>query len=218
MPTYQDLMLPLLRAVGDANSHRVRDVVEELADQFRLSADERAELLPSGTQKAFVNRVNWGATYLRKAGLLESPARAHVRLTEEGTRVLAMAPAKVDRSFLMRYPAFVAFVSGVGRPEDESSARERVPAVSQQSTPDERMQDAAAELRVALKEDLLAKVKAASPGFFERLVIDVLLGMGYGGSRREAAEHLGRSGDGGLDGVIKQDPLGLDAVYVQAKR
>jgi len=160
--------------------------------------------------------VNWATTYLKKAGLLEAAGRAQVRVTPEGRSVLANPPPRIDRAFLLRYPSFVAFVA---TRVPKSPGGEIVPPdLVETDTPRERIDAAAKELAEDLADELLAKVKAGSPKFFESLVIDLLGAMGYGGSRAEASELLGRSGDAGLDGVIRQDRLGLEAVYVQAKR
>jgi restriction system protein len=217
IPGYQDTMGPILRATGDGTDHRIKDLVALLAEQFALTPDERNTPLPSGGQSLFANRVNWATTYLKKAGLLEATGRAQVRITSEGRRVLTAPPARIDRAFLLRYPSFAAFVlTRAPRPPGEPA--QPTPESPETSTPRERIDSAAKELSEDLADDLLTKVKAGSPRFFERLVIDLLRAMGYGGSRAEAAELLGRSGDAGLDGVIRQDRLGLEAVYVQAKR
>ncbi|MGI8407777.1 MAG: restriction endonuclease, partial [Actinomycetota bacterium] len=173
--------------------------------------------LPSGGN-LFANRVNWATTYLKKAGLLESAGRAQVRVTAEGRSVLASPPPRIDRSFLLRYPSFVAFVQA----RAPKTANETPPALhldpAETGTPRERIDAATTELSEALSDELLAKIKAGSPRFFEQLVIDLLLAMGYGASHAETSKLLGRSGDAGLDGIIRQDRLGLEAVYVQAKR
>ncbi|MGH9159909.1 MAG: restriction endonuclease [Vicinamibacteraceae bacterium] len=209
-------MGPVLRATADGREHRIRDIVVQLARQFGLTATDLATLLPSGTQSVFANRVHWAATYLKKAGLLEAAGRAQVRITAEGRRVLAEPPARVDRAFLMRYPSFVEFAQA--KAPKAPAAGSQVEPEAAEATPRERIDAAVKELSQELADDLLAKVKASSPQFFERLVIDLLRAMGYGGSYAEAAALLGRSGDAGLDGVIRQDRLGLEAVYVQAKR
>lgn len=216
IPGYQDTMGPVLRATADGGEHKVKDIVVDLARQFDLTPEDLAMRLPSGTQGVFVNRVHWATTYLKKAGLLEATGRAQVRITSEGRRVLADPPARVDRSFLLRYPSFVEFAQTKAPKGAEVLAPAGSDAV--EATPRERIDAAVKELSRDLSDELLRKVKESSPRFFERLVIDLLRAMGYGGSHAEAAALLGRSGDAGLDGVIRQDRLGLEAVYVQAKR
>ncbi len=210
-------MGPVLRATADGDHHTMKDIVATLAREFALTAEELETRLPSGGQSLFANRVHWAATYLKKAGLLEATGRAQVRITPEGRAVLSNPPARIDRAFLLRYPSFVEFAQA-HPPKVPGDVVPPTPEPSDASTPQERIDAAAKELAQDLADELLAKVKAASPRFFEHLVIDLLRAMGYGGSRAEASELLGRSGDAGLDGVIRQDRLGLEAVYVQAKR
>ena len=176
------------------------------------------ELLPSGKQPRFGNRVNWAATHLRKAGLLESPRRAHFRITDRGRSVLADSPPMIDIKFLNRYPEFVDFRTS--RPEESSTTggSDVKPVVAPASTPEETLQDAYQTLRSSLAAEILDAVKSSPPGFFEKLVVELLVGMGYGGSLQEAGEVIGKSGDEGIDGIIKEDRLGLDIIYIQAKR
>jgi restriction system protein len=221
VPGYQDLMLPLLRATSDGAVHTLKELDAVLTKQFALTKEDLDERLPSGTQKVFINRLNWAATYLKKAGLLDRPARAQLRITPEGEAVLANPPNRIDRAYLLRYPAFAEFVSAAPTSVSKVEARAGATSTSTSTdakTPRERIGDAAKELRDALADELLLKLKAGSPDFFERVVVELLQKMGYGGSFAEAAKVLGGSGDAGLDGVIKQDRLGLEAVYVQAKR
>jgi restriction system protein len=216
VPDFQSIMQPMLRATGDRQVHRIRDLVDRLSSEFNLSDAERQQKLPSGAQAIFDNRVNWTATYLKKAGLLSAPARAHVQITDEGLKVLATNPERIDIKFLKRYPAFVGFHVGA-EPVAKVLPSELPPAVDG-GTPEETLESIWSSLRSSLGGDLLAAVKSSSPEFFERLVVDLLVAMGYGGSIPDAGATLGKSGDGGLDGVIKEDKLGLDVVYVQAKR
>lgn len=207
-------MLPLLQATNDHQLHRIRDLLAPLRSQFSLSDEESAQLLPSGTQPVFENRVNWAVTYMRKAGLIESPVRGHIRITAIGEQLLATNPAKITNQLLMQYPSFQEF-----RARSKSGARKAgAPALGEEATPEETLEGASQLLRDSLGQDLLVKVREASPAFFERLVVDLLVKMGYGGSVADAASVIGKSGDQGLDGAIKEDPLGLDVVYVQAKR
>jgi restriction system protein len=210
-------MGPVLRAAAAGSDRTIKDIGADVARQFGLSGDELDTRLPSGGN-LFANRINWAATYLKKAGLLESAGRAQVRITAEGRSVLSNPPQRIDRAFLLRYPSFVAFVQ-TRSPKDSAGAVVLPPPDNSETrTPREQIDSAARELREDLADELLAKVKAGSPKFFESLVIDLLHAMGYGGSQAQASELLGRSGDAGLDGVIRQDRLGLEAVYIQAKR
>lgn len=210
-------MGPVLRASAIGAERRIKDIMADVAAEFGLTADDLDVRLPSGGS-LFANRVNWAATYLKKAGLLQSAGRAQVRITPEGRAVLAKPPARIDRAFLLQYPSFVEFALTRSPRDTEANQTPSSADLVEVSTPRERIDAAAKELAQDLADELLAKVKSASPKFFESLVIDLLRGMGYGGSRAEASEVLGRAGDAGLDGVIRQDRLGLEAVYVQAKR
>jgi restriction system protein len=219
IPDYQTLMLPLLRIASGGREHRVRDALEQLASEFKLTDVERAELLPSGTAPVFDNRVGWARTYLKQAGLLTSPKRGTFQITESGRALLAKNPPHINVALLEQYPAFVEFKT---RRKDKDDAELKPKSPPEVSASDETPEDALAEayktLRRNLESELLDQVRAASPAFFERLVIDLLVAMGYGGSRQDAGRAIGRSGDEGIDGIIKEDKLGLDAIYVQAKR
>lgn len=216
IPDFQTTMLPVLRRFGDGRVHRVRDLIPGLADEFQLTYEERHELLPSGRQSRFDNRVGWAATYLKQAGLLESRGPRQLVLTRSGRDLLAEHPTTLSVKSLERYPRFLEFKTRkkVKAPETTAPKSHDGPL----GTPEEILETAWQELREELAKDLLAQVRAGSPSFFEHLVVDLLVKMGYGGSYADAAQVVGRSGDGGIDGVIKQDRLGLDAVYVQAKR
>jgi restriction system protein len=215
IPDYQSLMLPLLQIAinGEAT---VPMCVEQLAVQFKLSDKDRLQLVPSGGETVFRNRVHWAKTYLYKAGLLELTKRGHFRITERGRHLLASDPPQIDNATLMQFAEFRAF-RAIRRVKPASAAAEPIPAPDL-ATPEERIEAAYSEITSELLNTLLERLRASSPQFFERAVLDLLVAMGYGGSRAEAAERVGRSGDGGIDGVINQDPLGLDVVYVQAKR
>jgi restriction system protein len=215
VPDYQSIMLPLLRLAGDGQEHKFSEAMESLAKEFGLSELERDELLPSGAQTKFGNRVGWARTYMTKAGLLVSPGRGRFKITERGLGVLKTNPERISAKSLRQYPEFVEF-QGAHRPERESQEQEREPESEQ--TPAEALESSYVNLRKALAQDLLDKVRSCSPVFFEHLVVDLLVAMGYGGSRKDAGQAVGRTGDGGIDGIIKEDKLGLDAVCVQAKR
>lgn len=220
VPDYQALMLPLLKALADGHEHEMREVREQIAKALQLTEEDRAELLPSGAQPVFDNRLGWAKTYLNKAGLLQTVRRGVYIITDRGRQVLAAKPEVVDNALLSQFSEFEAFASP-RRAEQEAGAEpartEAATAVSS-STPMEALGAAYRELRRKTEEELLEAVMKASPRFFERLVVELLVAMGYGGSLEEAGQALGRSHDGGIDGMIKEDHLGLDAIYVQAKR
>jgi restriction system protein len=215
VPDYQSLMLPVLRAAA-AGERRIGAVVQSLAEELGLSEAARAALLASGRQTIFANRVHWAKTYLAKAGLVEATKRGHFRLTQRGVDVLAVSPERIDNRFLGRFEEFRQFSDRSAQPIDDEVVPE--PADAAEQTPDEIMRAAHRRIEAALAEDLLDRVRAAPPDFFERLIVNLLLAMGYGGSAADAGRALGRSGDDGVDGVIDQDALGLDRVYIQAKR
>ena len=217
VPDYQSLMLPVLRAAGQGEV-RIGDLIEKLANELGLSEAARNLLLASGRQTVFANRVHWAKTYLTKAGVVETTRRGHFRITARGGEVLATAPDRIDNRFLARFEEFRAFIDRGTSPATENADRIEIAANATEATPDETMRDAHRRIDAALAEDLLDRVRAAPPDFFERLIVNLLLAMGYGGSVAEAGRALGRSGDDGVDGVIDQDELGLDRVYIQAKR
>ena len=216
IPDYQTLMLPLLKVAADSAVHSNRDVVNELAVQFGVSEAERKELLPSGKQEVFDNRVGWARTYLKKALLIDYVQRGKFRITERGKKVLAETPERIDVAYLSRFPEFVEF----HRPPRPAAAEENGTVVSAAETdsPDDLMATGYLNRRRQIEQDVLAKVKSCSPEFFERLVVKLLTAMGYGGSLADAGKAIGKSGDGGVDGVIKEDKLGLEQIYIQAKR
>ena len=212
IPDYQAIMLPLLKLSGDGKEHTLREAMDALAQFFKLTEEEIKELLPSGTQQRFLNRVVWARVYMAKAGLLESPKRGSFVITERGKKVLSQRPTAINGTYLRQFPEFVAFKNlrhGKEKDEQEAEALE---------TPEETLETGYQRIRESLAQELLDKVKAASPAFFERIVVDLLVKMGYGGSRKDAGEAIGGSGDGGIDGIIKEDRLGLDILYIQAKR
>ncbi len=214
IPDYQSIMLPLLRFAADGNEHSLREGIEGVAEKFGLTEAERKELLPSGQQPTFDNRVAWARTYLSKAALLESPRRGYFRVTQRGREVLAKNPAEINVKFLEQFPEFIEFRAKRSEPKESAETTE----AENLQTPGELLESAYQKLREDLSAELLKTVKECSPAFFERLVIDVLVKMGYGGSRKEAGKAVGRSGDEGIDGIINEDRLGLDVIYIQAKR
>lgn len=215
LPDYQTLMRPVLAIHEDGADHPRGDVRARLIDEFQLSDDDLQELLPSGTQRAFHNRVNWSTFYLVKAGLLTRPRRGSTVITERGREALQANTDRIDNHVLDQYPEFLRFRLG-GRPPETGA--EGPPTAEEDATPVERIEAAHDELNAALAEELLERVRAQDDVFVEYTVLDVLVRMGYGGSRREAAQRVGRSGDGGVDGLIREDRLGLDVIYVQAKK
>ncbi|MEJ5225981.1 MAG: restriction endonuclease [Anaerolineales bacterium] len=212
IPDYQTLMLPLLKLTADKNDHSLREAVEVLAKQFQLSADELAELLPNGRKTRFYDRVGWAGTYLRKAGLLASSERGQFRITQRGLDVLNQKPVKIDVGFLEQYEEFIQFRTRRNKEQKRSESN------LEAQTPEEVMDDAYQTWRKNLADEILEKIKQCSPAFFETLVVDVLVKMGYGGTRQDAGKAIGRSGDEGIDGIINEDRLGLDVIYIQAKK
>ncbi len=216
IPDYQSVMLPLLRFASDNQEHSLRETIENLADHFNLTESERTELLPSGQQTTFVSRVGWAVTYTKKAGLLEATRRSHFQITERGLEVLQQKPTAINVKFLKQYPEFVAFQSKSKTLSKASNIQSPIPEVEQ--TPEETIENSYQTIRDNLASELLKQIMECSPAFFEQLVVDLLVKMGYGGSRKDAGQAVGKSGDGGIDGIIKEDRLGLDLIYIQAKR
>ncbi len=212
IPDYQTIMLPLLKHVGDQKEHSVREAIVHLADYFDLNEIERRELLPSGQQAIFNNRVGWARTYLKKAGLLDSQRRGYMTITERGLETLRSSPERIDVKFLDQFDEFKEF-----RAPKKGESDETLASVAP-NTPEEALDNAYQSIKDDLANDLLDQIKRSSPGLFEKLVIELLLKMGYGGSRKDAGQAVGKSGDEGIDGIIKEDRLGLDTIYIQAKR
>lgn len=212
IPDYQSIMLPLLKLISDQKEYSMRDVFDSLAVKLNLSPEEIKELLPSGQQYLFENRVGWARTYLKKAGLLTSPKRGYVLITERGLQALKQNPIDINNKFLLQFPEFVEFQQGKKRSTKDSEDNRK------ETTPEETLELAYQEIREELSQELLNNIKGCSPAFFEKLVVELLVKMGYGGSLADAGRAVGKSGDEGIDGVIKEDKLGLDAIYIQAKR
>jgi len=218
IPDYQTLMLPVLKLAADGAEHKFSHAVELLAEEFFLSTEERNELLPSGSQAVFNNRVGWARSYLKQAGLLSSPKRGFFTITPKGAALLSKNPERVDISILEQYPEFLEFRNRK-KDKGENEKPEETSVVSASSqTPEDALASAYSTLRKDLESEILSSVKEASPSFFERLVVDLLVRMGYGGNRQDAGKALGKSGDGGIDGIINEDRLGLDVIFIQAKR
>jgi len=214
VPDFQTWFMPLLKSLSDGKDHKMSDLYQSLADDMGLTSDDRAQLLKSGAQPVFENRIGWARTYLKKASLIEAPSRGVVRITERGRSVLGKPPEKLNVKFLRQFPEFVEFHTF--RPEQTGPIA--TPVEVAQESPLDTLERVHGELEQQLADEILERVKKAPPAFFERLVVDLLLAMGYGGSREDAGKTIGKSGDGGIDGVINEDRLGLDVLYIQAKR
>jgi len=223
IPDFQTLMLPVLKQFADGQEKTPADVRGPIAVEFGLTADELSILLPSGRQTTFANRVAWALGYLKQSNLLESPRRGHYQMSDRGRQVLLSPPPRVDINFLEQYPDFQAFRNR-GSSSVEPSGTNTLPATSSLSieapllTPDEQIRAGATRIKENLAAQLLERILRGTPESFEKLVVDLLVAMGYGGSQEDAAQVVGKSGDGGIDGIIKEDRLGLESVYVQAKR
>ena len=219
IPDFQSCMLPLLQFAGDGEEHSISEAYDALAEYFDLSDEDMNELLPSGKQQTYKNRIAWANSYFKQAGLLESSRRGHFCITQRGRDVLATKPDRIDIHLLNQFPEFVKFRTSKKRAED--SIPEPTLNIDEDvvpKTPEEIFQQSYETLRETLEAELLEQVKKVSPFQFEQLVVDLLVKMGYGGARRNAGNALKRSRDGGIDGTIKEDALGLDMIYLQAKR
>jgi restriction system protein len=214
IPDFQSIMLPLLQLSGDGDVHYIHDAVTKLANKFGLNEEERSKLLPSGQQPIFYNRVGWARTYLKKAGLLDDPKRGYFQITQRGREVLSKNPQRIDMKFLRQFPEYIEFRETTHEDNDEDSQEKDLDEL----TPEEALENAYQRIRKDLSEELLTYVLSSTPGFFEKLVVELLVKMGYGGSQRDAARAVGRSGDEGIDGIIDEDRLGLDTIYIQAKK
>jgi len=211
IPDFQSIMLPLLRFCEDGKEYSNREALEALAQHFRLSDSERKQLLPSGQQRIFDNRVAWARAHMKMGLLIENPRRGIFCITERGKSVLAQNPSSINLKFLRQYPEYV-------ENRDKSKTKTSSSSEPEVQTPEEQIEQAYEALRNALAREILQQLKSTSPSFFEKVVVDVLVRMGYGGSLKDAGQALGHSGDEGIDGVINEDKLGLDSIYIQAKR
>jgi restriction system protein len=217
IPDFQTVMLPLVEALADGQEQTMRDLTAKLADRFHLSGQEREEILPSGQQTVFSNRVAWAKSHLKAAGLLENPMRGRVRISDLGRNVLAEKPQAINMRFLKRFPEYCQFI-GKSQPKGEiEDSPEATTVIEEKRTPLELIDAAYKSLTQATAEELLSRLKSCSPTFFESVVVKLLMAMGYGGVAGHGTV-MGRPGDAGIDGVIKQDKLGLDVVCIQAKR
>ena len=213
IPDYQTIMYPLLQSFSDRRVHRIRDIEYKLAKEFNLSDEEIKELLPSGRQQVFKNRVNWANTYLKKAGLLNSKKKGTAFITSRGLEVLNNKEvSSINTKFLRQFPEFVHFTRGNKQNIEENKK------TTEEKTPIEIIEENHEIIKMDLANEILSTIKNCSPDFFEQLVVELLVKMGYGGSLKDAGQAVGKSGDGGIDGIIKEDQLGLDLIYIQAKR
>jgi len=215
VPDFQSIMLPLLKIAEDGQEHSGHESLEKLAKYFELTDVDINELLPSGKQTKFYNRIGWARTYLIKSKLLEIPRRSYFSITQRGKDVLKSNPSRIDMNYLKRFPEYIQFKE---KENDREEKKKTENIVDSSSTPEENLELAYQEIRDNLALDVLENVMSCSPAFFERLVVELLVEMGYGGSRREAARAVGQTGDEGIDGIIDEDKLGLDTIYIQAKK
>lgn len=221
IPDCQSLMRPLLAFGSDETEKNIGDAIKGIASQLGLSDEERHQLLPSGKESIFANRVHWARTYLDKAGAIKRTRRSHFAITDRGKLLLKDNPTRIDVRVLKKFPEFVAFQSPkvTSQTKNDSSITPIVSEVPESAvTPEEAVQQAETQIFANLRSQLLVRIGELSPSFFERLVVDLVVAMGYGGSRASVVQKLGKSGDEGIDGVVNEDPLGLDVVYIQAKR
>lgn len=214
IPDYQQFLLPFLKLARDEQIHSIQEAYQILPDQFHLTTEERNVLLPSGKQSIVNNRIGWARTYLKKANLIKQPKRGMFQITEQGKIVLEKNLKSIDKKYLMQFPDFQEFVNK--NMDEEQPVQSVVQNIKE--NPEELLEYAFEEIKNSLSQDLLETVKNTSFSFFEKLIIDLLLKMGYGGSRRDAGQSIGKTGDEGIDGIIKEDKLGLSVIYIQAKK
>jgi len=213
IPDFQSLMLPLLKFAEDKELHNSNEAIDALAEKLQLSAEELSKLIPSGQPK-FANRIGWAKTYLKKAGLIIYPKRGYFQITQRGIDVLKENPEKIDMKYLKRFPEYIQFRQAHQQEDDDKPTIEE----DNELTPEEALENAYQKIRDDLVDELLETILKSPPAFFERLVVDLLVAMGYGGTQRDAARAVGGSGDEGIDGIIDEDRLGLESIYIQAKR
>lgn len=218
LPDYQAFMLPTLLYAADQKDHSLAELRDALAKRLNLSPDDLQELLPSGKQTTFANRIAWAKVYLTHAGLLHAPKRGIFHITKRGQEVLAEKPSKIDKNYLMRFPEFLEFISGGAKEQIKNDSPKKISLDLASTTPEEALEHAYQQLRNELAGELLETIKNNSPYFFEKLVVHLLVQMGYGGSIKEAGTATKKTADEGIDGIIKEDKLGLDTIYLQAKR
>jgi restriction system protein len=219
IPKYDEITRPLLGLLADGQEHHLKDLSVAISDHFRLTEDERGALLPSGKSTYVRNRTGWAGFHLKKAELVEATKESTLRITDAGRRYLETNPPKITRAELMKFEPFSSYIVQLRKSAQENgSAVKSEDQSAEETTPDERIEQADRELRVSLSTELIERMLKMDPFRFEQLVVDLLFAMGYGGSREEAAQVTKKTGDEGIDGVINEDRLGLDVIYVQAKR
>lgn len=216
IPNYQSLMLPILKFLGDRREHSLKEIIAHMYENSKLPETEKRQLLPSGREKIFSNRIRWARWYLEKAGLIKSPRRAFSIITRSGLDVLRKNPSEINVKYLEQFPEFAQYIKSKKESVEKTKPRESVSLDN--VDPTELLDSAYQNLKSTLLDDLLNEVRKGDPSFFENLVITLLVKMGYGGSREDAGKAIGQTGDEGIDGIIKEDKLGLDAVYIQAKK
>ena len=216
IPDFQSIMLPLLKITGDKKEHTIQEVRDLLAKYFHLTEEERSELLSKSKQQRFNNRVGWARTYLGKGGLLEYGKVGSFMITDRGLKVLQEKPSKIDVKYLKRFPELLKFIKPSKK--GKKTKDKEIELLLEEKTPEDLLEIGYEKYQEKLLSDLLEKVKQCNSNFFERLVVELLVNMGYGGSFEDAGKAIGKSGDEGIDGIIKEDKLGLDAIYIQAKR
>lgn len=215
IPGFQKFMLPLLKFVSDKKEHSTNEALEYIALEFNLTEEQQNEWLPSGNQKVFSNRVFWAKSYLKMAGLIENTKRAHFKITERGLLTLNENPEEINIKYLKKFPDFLELSEGW---KNSSTNNDNEEEIQTPQTTEELLENSYQDIRKSLAQEILSKIKLCSPFFFEKLVVELLVKMGYGGSRTDAGKAIGKSGDEGIDGIIKEDKLGLDIIYIQAKR
>jgi restriction system protein len=213
IPDFQSIMLPLMKIASDKKPHLFRDLINQLEEQFKLTEEEKKELLPSGKQPIFENRTGWAKTHLKKACLLSYPQRGRIQITERGLSVLEKKPDEINMKFLKQFDEYNEFIKTTNQNKDEELSND-----IETHTPEELMESAFQNIKRTLADEILEKIRNVSPSFFEKLVVDLLVKMGYGGSIKDAGKAIGKTNDEGIDGTIKEDKLGLDVIYIQAKR
>lgn len=217
IPDFQKVMLPLLQFAADKNTHRIKDAIEYVIKHFQLSEEERSIMLPSGAEPVIDNRVRWARFHFKKAGVFIDPARGQFQITQRGIDLLKNSPSEINMKVLEQFEEYRQVIKGNGQNSEVKETVEH-PENLLNVTPEESIDYGFKQIKEALAEDISKQLKTISPGFFEKLVVELLVKMGYGGSLKEAGEVIGKSGDAGIDGIIKEDKLGLDAIYVQAKK
>jgi restriction system protein len=215
IPDFQSVMRPLMDFISDGKEHSMREALDRLADHFKLAEEERKRLLPSGQQEVFTNRVAWAKTHLRMAGLIEATARGVFKITLSGQELLRTTKDSIDLRLLQKQPGYL---EARGRKREKPTLNGEHEKSDGDQTPEELIEESFEALRESLGREILSKLKTSSPAFFERLVVELLVRMGYGGTRKDAGQAIGKSGDEGIDGIIKEDRLGLDTIYIQAKK